>query len=182
MASLKDVQAEAKAKTLFYGTPGVGTLAHLGAELLNDMQGIDMQPVHYPGGTEVLTDMGGGRLDVYVCGVNDAKKGIGKPIAIMSQKRSATFPDVPTTVEQGYPDAIASIWVGVFGPANLPKDVAGQINHDVISVMKSPDAAKFLESQGSTTSEMSVDEFTKYVASELKMWSELVQKHGLAAK
>ena len=182
MASLKDVQAEAKAKTIFFGTPGVGTLAHLGAEMLNDMQGIDMQPVHYPGGSEVLTDMGGGRLDVYVCGVNDAKKGIGKPIAIMSQRRSATFPDVPTTVEQSYPNAIASIWVGVFSPARLPKDVADKINHDIVSVMKSPDAVKFLESQGSATSEMSVGEFTEYVASELKKWTELVEKHALAAK
>jgi tripartite-type tricarboxylate transporter receptor subunit TctC len=182
MASLKDMQAGAKSKTLFYGTPGVGTLAHMGAELLNDVQGIQMKPVHYPGGTEAITDMGGGRIDVYACAVNDAKKGVGKPIAVMSEKRSASFPDIPTTVELGYPEAVANIWLGVFGPAKLPKDVSDKINHDIVEVMKSPDAAKFLDAQGSTPSEMSVDDFTTYVANELKKWSDLAQKHGIAAK
>jgi tripartite-type tricarboxylate transporter receptor subunit TctC len=182
VSSLEDIKAEAKAKTIFYGTPGVGTLAHLAAELLNDVQGMEMKPVHYPGGTEAITDMGGGRIDVYVCAINDAKKGVGKPVAVMSAKRSASFPDVPTTVELDYPDALANIWLGVFGPAGLPKDIAEKINHDVVSVMKSTEAAEFLEAQGSMPSEMSVDEFTVHVARELKKWSELAQSHGFAAK
>jgi tripartite-type tricarboxylate transporter receptor subunit TctC len=182
VSSLEDIKAKAKAKTIFYGTPGVGTLAHLAAELLNDVQGMEMKPVHYPGGTEAITDMGGGRIDVYVCAINDAKKGVGKPVAVMSAKRSASFPDVPTTVELDYPDALANIWLGVFGPAGLPKDIAEKINHDVVSVMKSTEAAEFLEAQGSMPSEMSVDEFTVHVARELKKWSELAQSHGFAAK
>lgn len=182
MATLNYLQTEGKSKALFFGTPGVGTLAHLGAEMLNDVLGIKMQPVHYPGGTEVLTDMGGSRIDVYVCGVSDAKKGFGTPVAVMSEKRSPAFPDTPTTAELGYPTAVANIWVGVFSPAKLPKDVADKINRDIVNAMKAPDAAEFLASQGSMTSEMNVDEFTAYVTAELRKWQDLVQAHGLGAK
>jgi tripartite-type tricarboxylate transporter receptor subunit TctC len=182
MASLKEMEAEAQSKTLFYGTPGVGTLAHMGAELLNDALGVQMKPVHYPGGTEAITDMGGGRIDVYTCAVNDAKKGVGMPIAVMSEKRSASFPDVPTTTELGYLEAVANIWLWVFGPAKLPKEVSEKINRDIVDIMKSPDAAEFLDAQGSTPSDMSVSDFTTFVANELKKWSNLAQKHDIGAK
>jgi tripartite-type tricarboxylate transporter receptor subunit TctC len=180
--TLKDLESTAKAKKLFYGTPGLGTLSHLSSELMNDAMGIDMEAVHYPGGGDVIPDLGGGRLDVYICSVNDARKGVGTPVAVMSETRAKAYPDLPTTVELGYPDALANIWIGVFGPANLPKDVADKINRDVVAVMKTSEAAKFLEAQASAASDMSVDQFTSHVHEELKKWADLAQKHQIAAK
>jgi tripartite-type tricarboxylate transporter receptor subunit TctC len=182
MPALKNLQTAAKAKKVFYGTPGLGTLSHLSSELMNDAMGIDMEAVHYPGGGDVIPDLGGGRLDVYICSVNDARKGIGTPVAVMSTTRAKAYPDLPTTVELGYPDALANIWIGVFGPAGLPKEVSDKINRDVVAVMKTPDAVKFLEAQASAGSDMSVDQFTAHVHTELKKWAELAQKHQIAAK
>ena len=75
----------------------------ISGELLNDVLGIDMEAVHYPGGTEVMIDMGGGRIDVVFSSLTDLARGIGTPVAVMSEERSTALPDVPTVSEAGFP-------------------------------------------------------------------------------
>lgn len=180
--TLDELKAAAGAQQLFYGTPGLGTIAHLASELLSDAQGIEMTPVHYQGGTEVITDLGGGRIGVYVCGINDALKGVGTPLAIMSETRSVAFPDVPSTAELGLTDAFAKIWLGVFGPAGLPLDLAEKINRDIVSVMSTPEAVAFLQLQGAAPSAMTPAELTDYVGAELAKWADLAQRHDIKAQ
>src|SRR3546814_11743387 len=64
--NLADLIETAKSRKVFYGTTGVGSSTHFAGALLADVAGIEMEPVHYPGGTDALLDIAGGRLDMYV--------------------------------------------------------------------------------------------------------------------
>ena len=84
LPTLEDRRREAKAQTIFYGTSGVGSIAHLSGELLNDALGIRMEAVHYAGGSPAMVDLGGGRIDVFVGTAAEVATGIGTPVAAMS--------------------------------------------------------------------------------------------------
>jgi tripartite-type tricarboxylate transporter receptor subunit TctC len=179
LATLQDLQREAKAQTIFSGTPGLGSLGHLALLLLNETLGIKTEFVHHKSGAAVLTDVGGGRIDVASGVLFEASSGNAKPIAVMSEKRSSALPDVPTVVEAGFPAAQADIWFGVFAPADTPKDVVAKINRDIVTVMKSPEAATFLQAQALQTSDESPEEFASRVKSDIKKWTALAEKNGL---
>ena len=183
LSSLQDLQKQAKAQTVFYATTGVGANPHFAGELLNDILGIRMQAVHYQGGAPAMTDLGGGRVDLYFATATEVQRGIGTPIAVMSEQRSAALPQVPTVAETGFPNALFGWWGGMFAPPGTPKAVVAKINEDILTVMSSPEAAKFLEQQGfRPPSKMSVDDFTRHVASEIEKWGMLADRHGIRAK
>ena len=183
LSTLQDLQKEAKAKKIFYATTGVGANPHFAGELLNDIMGINMEAVHYQGGAPAMTDLGGGRVDLYFATATEVGRGIGKPIAVMSESRSSAFPNVPTVAESGFPSAIFGWWGGMFAPAGTPKDVIAKINQDILAVMSSKEATEFLAQQGfRPPTKMSVEEFTAYVPAEIKKWSVLADKHGIVVK
>ena len=185
MASLQELVKQAKAQTVFYGTAGVGSSPTFSAELLNDVAGIRMQAVHYKGGTEALLDLSGGRIDVYVGTLTTLLPMITSKtvtaVAVASQTRSGTLPEVPTVAEAGFPGAESDIWWGVFAPAGLPGDVTAKINKDIDATMTMPEARDFLVKHGATPATMSVGQFTSHVASELVRWKDLARKHNITS-
>jgi tripartite-type tricarboxylate transporter receptor subunit TctC len=180
MATLDDVKKQAAAQTLFAGTPGVGSLGHLGQLLLADSLGTKFEYVHQTSGAAVLTDVRGGRVDTAVGILFEAKSGNAKPIAVMGDQRNPELPDIPTVVELGYAAAQATNWVGAFAPAGTPKEVVDKINSDIIAVLNSPEAATFLKTQALRTSDDNPEEFAAFVASELAKWRSVAAKNGLA--
>lgn len=184
--TLDDFIEAAKAETVFYGTTGVGSSTHFGAALLSDVTGIDMEPVHYPGGTDALLDIAGGRLDMYVGSVpqvlSSVEAGTARPLVVISETRAAALPDVPTVVEAGYPDAVMDIWWGVFTTAGTPPEVVEEINSAINAVMSTPEAEAFLEQQGAAPSPMSVEEYTDFVHSEIAKWTALAEAHDIRSE
>jgi tripartite-type tricarboxylate transporter receptor subunit TctC len=182
MATLADLVRETKSQKIFYGTSGVGSLAHLTGELMNEVLGITMVPVHYAGGSEVMVDLGGGRVDVVFSSLTDISTGIGTPVAVMSERRSTALPNVPTVQEAGYPDTRVPNWWGVFAPAGTPKELIGRIHQDIVAVMGTAEAAEYLARQGAMASAMSTDAFASHVESELNKWKAIVEKQGVSTK
>jgi tripartite-type tricarboxylate transporter receptor subunit TctC len=179
MDTLPEVQKQAKAQTIFAGTPGLGSLGHLAQLLLADSLGISFEYVHQTSGAAVLTDVRGGRVDTAVGILFEAKSGNAKPIAVMGDQRNPAFPGVPTVVELGFPAAKATNWVGAFAPAGTPKEVVDKINRDIVAVLKSPEAATFLEAQALRTSDDTPEEFAAFVKTELDKWRAIAEKNGL---
>jgi len=179
LRTLEDIRKEGKDKTLFTTTPGVGSITHLAGLLVNNALGITTEFVHHTSGANMLADIGGGRADISYVVEFEAKGGAGTPIAVISDKRSAAFPDLPTIAEAGYPDATLKLWFGVFAPAGTPKEIVDKINRDVIAVNKAPDMAEFLNIQGISYSEMTPDEFAKLVKSDIERYTALAEKHGI---
>lgn len=184
VTTLAELATTARAGKLFYGTTGVGSSTQFDTEFLSDALGIEMEPVHYKGGTDALIDLAGGRLDVYVGSVSQVlsvnESGGGEIIAVMSKERARALPDVPTVAEAGFPGAETYIWWGVFAPAETPPEVTETINAGVREVMAGPAATEFLERNGFLPPEpLSVAEFTGHVHDELARWKALVARTGL---
>jgi tripartite-type tricarboxylate transporter receptor subunit TctC len=184
--TLSDLIETAKSRKMFYGTTGVGSSTHFAAALLADVAGIEMEPVHYPGGTDALLDIAGGRLDMYVGSVpqvlSSVQAGTAKPLAVTSDTRSKALPDVPTIVEEGLGDAVFDIWWGVFTASGTPPEIVEEINAAINTVMTTPEAEAFLAKQGAMPREMGVEEFTDHVHAEIAKWRKLAEQHDIRVK
>lgn len=184
--NLEEFIGEAMSRKVFYGTTGVGSSTHFAAALLSDVAGIEMEPVHYPGGTDALLDLAGGRLDMYVGSVPQVlptlEAGTGRPLVVISETRAAALPDVPTVVEAGLSDAVMDIWWGVFTTAGTPPEVVEEVNTAINAVMSTPEAAAFLEQQGAAPRPMSVEEYTQFVHDEMAKWTALADAHDIKSE
>lgn len=186
VTDLKGFVDKAKAEGIFYGTTGVGSSTQFAAALFSDVVGLDFEPVHYPGGTDALIDIAGGRLDVYFGTVAQAlsqiESGNVTAIAVTSKTRAAALPDVPTVAEAEFPGTEMDNWWGVFAPSETPPDVLEQLNAAIGETMTSDAAAEFLAKQGAIPISMTLPEFTTHVGSEIAKWRQLAESHGIKAE
>jgi tripartite-type tricarboxylate transporter receptor subunit TctC len=130
---LKELVAHlrANAATVNQGHAGLGSVSHSSCTLFNSVVGIKPAQISYRGTGPALQDMIAGRMD-YMCDqiVNltpQIKAGEIKAYAIGSPERSPALPDVPTAKEAGMPEVGVSAWNALFGPKNLPADVASKL-------------------------------------------------------
>jgi tripartite-type tricarboxylate transporter receptor subunit TctC len=183
LPTLASLLEQAKSRTIFYGTAGVGATAHLSAELLNQTTGIRMTAVHYRGATNAMIDMAGGRLDVYVGAVASLMSSISSktatPIAIVGRMHDPALPGVPTVAELGFPGTEADVWWGVFAPAATPRTVIAKINGGINTVMDTPEALKLLARSGAAPGRMSIEGFEQLVSSDFRKWSDLARMRGI---
>src|SRR5882757_5547366 len=127
--SAQDLVAAAKAKpgSINYGSAGIGTATHVAAEKFRLSAGFEAVHIPYKGGAEALADVLGGRIDFYYCPISTALPFIADSrvvaLAVSTAVRASDLPDVPTTIEAGYPNSDLAIWYGVLMPAKTPRDV-----------------------------------------------------------
>lgn len=155
-ATLKEFVALAKAQPgrLNYLNPGVGTSMHLNAELLKLTSGIDVVSVPYKGLAPGVPDLLGGTLTFSFLSLPLAaphiKSGRLKALAIASPARNPQFPEVPTIVEAGFPDAQVVSWYLVSVHAKTPREIVARINEEVNKALADPDVVKRLEAAGAS--------------------------------
>jgi tripartite-type tricarboxylate transporter receptor subunit TctC len=184
MPTLASLVEQARSRTIFYGTAGVGTTSHLAAELLNDIAGIRMTPVHYRGATNAMIDMAGGRLDVYVGAVASLMSSVASkaavPVAVSGRMNDPALPGVATAAGAGFPGVEADVWWGVFAPAGTPREVVARLNDGINKVMETTDAQRLLARNGAGPGRMSVEAFERLVASDFQKWSSLAKARGIS--
>ena len=114
------------------GVTGIGAVSHLGLELFQAAAGVKFQAVPYRGAAQAMTDLLGGQLDGLFGDtptvMQQVKAGKLKALAATSQDRSDIFPDVPTFVEQGFPDTVANQWAGTLAPAGTAPAVISKLS------------------------------------------------------
>ncbi|MGE5523070.1 MAG: Bug family tripartite tricarboxylate transporter substrate binding protein [Rhodospirillaceae bacterium] len=143
--TLKDFIALAKARPgkLNYGSGGAGTTNHLANELLKYLTKIDIVHVPYKGATLATLALAGGEVDQVIVSVSSVLPLIHdrkvRPIVVLSQKRVAALPDVPTSAESGMPDFLMSIWFAMYAPAATPRELVTRLNKEVVRALESPD-------------------------------------------
>jgi tripartite-type tricarboxylate transporter receptor subunit TctC len=171
--SLKDFVNAAKANPgkLNFSSAGIGSGTHFNLEKLKIALGIDVVHVPYKGTPEAIADTIGGRVCCYWAPLNAALPHVngGKAVAlaVSSAKRTPLLPNVPTVAEQGYPGFDYTLWLGLWGPANLPADVAAKINRDVNAALARPDLREQLTRLGTEPGSLSIPEFSEYVRKEI---------------
>ena len=123
-----------------WATSGLGTTSHLSEEMLNRGLKLGMEIITYKGAVPQLTDVMGGHVTMAISpmpGVsNFIKSGHLKALAITSDKRMASLPNIPTVSESGMPGFEMYSWYGLWGPANVPKEVVSKLSEQVAIALK----------------------------------------------
>jgi tripartite-type tricarboxylate transporter receptor subunit TctC len=167
---------------LAYGSPGNGTQGHLLAEHLKQIAGIDMTHVPYKGASPAVADLVAGHLLVASTTLSTAstqiRAGRLRALAVSSAARVADFPEVPTFKELGYPELVASIWFSLSGPAGMPPEVVNRLNIEVRRIMQLPEVRERLRPEGVEPADLDPQQFTAFVAAELKRWAPVVRASG----
>lgn len=182
--SVKELVALAKARPgqLNYASNGTGTSNHLATELFKVRAGITLFHVPYKGSGPAMIDLLGGHismmLDVVMTSQPHIKTGRIHGIATTGLARSAVLPELPTVAESGYPGFEAIVWLGFFGPAGLPKELAAKLNADAVSVLNSAKTKAVLNEQGWDVVANSQSQFTTRIRDEIVKWRKVVQDSG----
>jgi tripartite-type tricarboxylate transporter receptor subunit TctC len=178
--NLKALIALAKSKpgALNYGSAGNGSAGHLAMEYLKMVSNTFMLHVPYRGTGPQLTDLMGGRLDVASVGapavMQFIKTGKLRCIATGTTQRLPQLPDVPTVAEQGFPGFEMTQWYGMLAPASLPQAHADKLAAMVARAVKSPPAAKLLESEAALAVGSTSAEFASFIAQEQQRWKPVI--------
>jgi tripartite-type tricarboxylate transporter receptor subunit TctC len=178
--------ARANPGKLNYGSSGVGSIQHLGAELLQLKTNTKMVHVPYGGAAPAMKDLLAGRIDLFITtpptAMGHLKAGTLRALAITSEKRHPMLPDVPTTAEAGLPEFQLDAWFTVFGPANMPEPVVKKLTEAMKTVITSPQFVKQMNEQGATASYRSPKEIADIVNVDLKKWADVVKASGIKAE
>ena len=178
--SVAELVAAAKAKpgALSYGTPGIGSPAHLFSELFAQTAGINMLHVPY-GRAPALNDLMGGRLDVMFATIPIAlapiKSAQVRPLAVTSARRFPLLPDVATVAEAGVPGYQATQWLGVFAPAATPSEIVQRLNAEITRAIGTPAVAQALQARGLDPRTASPDEFRRVLAADIVKWGQVIR-------
>ena len=163
---------------LLYSSPGNGGPQHLTTELIKLETGIDIVHVPYKGAAGAITDLVGGHVQAMVSAVQtispQARAGKVRMLAVLGEKRSGAFPDVPTMKEQGLPNLVVETWYGVFAPAGTPTAVIAKLNADINALTEQADVRELLARQGMNAVGGSPERFGDLVKRELVRWSRVV--------
>lgn len=182
--NVKELIAYAKANPgkLNYASAGNGTGGHVAAELFKTMAGVDIQHVPYKGATPAVTDVIGGRCEIFFDGMPSAlqhvQAGRLRVLAITSSKRSGTIPDVPTVAESGLPGFDVNLWLGFMAPAGTPPDVVGKLNAAVNEAVQSPGVRERFAKMGLEPAPRTPEQFGALIKSEIARWSSIIRKSG----
>ncbi len=166
-----------------YGTSGVGTTLHLSGELLQLAAGIQMSHVPHKGSAPCMVALLGGHIDLafnnYVDAVEHIKAGKVIPLVVTSTQRFNELPQVPTVVEKGYPDAVMTFFLGVVGPAGLPKPITEKLSRYFQKTLDLPDVNKKIKEFGMDKAYMGPNEFGKFLQDEVAKMQNLAKKANL---
>jgi tripartite-type tricarboxylate transporter receptor subunit TctC len=182
--TLKDFVAAAKARpgSINYGSAGSGTGQHLTMELLRDQAGLELQHIPYKGTPQAMADVMGGSVPVMFNNIDTVtplvKAGKLRALGISSAERSPTLPDVPTFVEQGYPDMVAYSWVGIYAPKGTPGTIIDAINRAIVASMNSPETKARLAPMGLVPAAQTPQQFEQFTKQERERWARLVKASG----
>lgn len=181
----RELVAAAKAKpgAMNYASVGHGGAAHINAERFRLSAKIDVQEIPFRGVQEALTEVLAGRVDFFFTPALPAMPLIrdGKilPLAVSSNSRISSLPDLPTLAEAGFPDSDFPFWIGVFAPSKTPKEIQDKLYQETRKALQVKAVQDKLVSLGGEPFEMTASQFDAFFRSQIKQNRELVKAAGI---
>ena len=181
----KELAALAKAKPnqIIYASTGAGSMPHLAFESFKIAAGASILHVPYKGAAPAVTDLMGGHVHATILDVpvllSHVKAGKLRALAIATDKRGPTLPDVPTMAEAGYPAVNADNWYGIVVAAATPKDVLAKLHSSLVVALQAPETKQRLASQGAEAVSTSPQEFAAYMRKETEKWGKVTRTAGI---
>jgi tripartite-type tricarboxylate transporter receptor subunit TctC len=165
-----------------YGSGGIGSIGHLVGETLKNDQGLQMEHVGYKGSAPMHNDLLSGTIklaiDTLPQNVPFIKDGKLRALAVTSPARAPMAPGVPSVLELGQKKLVAENFLGVSGPAGLPRPVVERLHAAMKKSLANPTVAQRLAELGVQGSDMTPEQFTAFVANQVKEWAQPVRDSG----
>lgn len=169
---------------LNFGSSGNGSPQQLASEMLNYAAGIKIQHVPYKGAVPAITDLLGGRIQVFIGAVNSllphVRDGKLRMLAGAGGKRFAAFPELPAIAET-VPGVALDVWLGVFMPAGVPRDIVAKANADIGRVLQMPDIKNNLASQGIEAVTSTPDALSTIIRDDYARWGKVIREADIKA-
>ena len=169
-----------------YGTSGIGGAGHLAGELFKLMAKANLVHVPYKGGGPAMSDLLGGQIPSLFASapsvVPHVKAGKIRALAVTGAKRSASFPDVPTIAELGYPGYEATNWYAYVAPSRTPKEIIERLNREIVRTLNTPETSNQLLGHGEEPTPSTPEELAKTIERELATWGRVVKEAGIQAQ
>ena len=169
---------------LNYGSAGNGTATHLSMEMLKDAAKIDIQHIPYKSNADADRAILSGDVQTVFGSMpallQNAKAGKVKPIAVGTGTRSPALPDIPTVAEQGYPGFEAALWLGIMGPAGMPKPVVDKLHKALTEVVAMPEFKTAMDTNGAEPlASKSPQEFTDMLRGQVDKYVKITKAIGI---
>jgi tripartite-type tricarboxylate transporter receptor subunit TctC len=165
-----------------FGSAGSGSITHLAGELLKAEAKVDLVHVPYKGAAPAVNDLLGGQVQMGIFDVpvllGHIRSGKLKAFALTSGQRAASLPEVPTTIELGYPNVNSDNWYGLVAAAGTPAEVQRRIHAAAVAALKSPAVEEQFAKVGGIASPGTSEEYRGFIAAEQAKWSKIVQAIG----
>jgi tripartite-type tricarboxylate transporter receptor subunit TctC len=184
--TLKEFLQYAKANPgkVNYGSSGVGGITHLAMEYFKMVAGVDIVHVPYKGSSPASAAILAGEIQVGSFAPNATiphiKSGKLRALAVASARRSALFPELPTTAEAGLPGFQVLSWGGIFAPAATPAAIVSKLNQQINAALQAADVKERFSRFGVEPAGGTPQELSKLLASEIRRWGKVIADAGIA--
>ena len=174
--------ARANPGTLNYGSSGVGASQHMTAELFAMMTGVQITHVPYKGGAPAMADLISGQIDFMFdpvpTSIQVVRSGKVRALAVTSLRRSEVMPDLPSMAEAGLDGFELRGWIGLFAPANTPRDLVQRLNGEVLKMLAADLRGKLLE-LGLDVAGGTPEQFAAFIREDIAKYGRLVKASGM---
>ena len=175
--------AKANPGKVNFSSGGVGTIPHLTGELFKAKAGINVVHVPYRGGGPSIADVVGGQIQFTFEGMNVllplVRDGKLRALAITATTRNAQLPDVPTMVESGFPDVVASSWTGLLAPAATPPAIVSKLNAATNAALSSDDMKSALTKVVADPLGGSPQDLAARMTADRQRWGAIIRQAGI---
>ena len=178
-------RAKAEPGRMSYGSVSIGSASHLTMEMLKTAARVDVVHVPYKGAPPAMADLLGGQIQAgfFVPGnvLQYLKEGRLRAIASTGRKRFAAAPEVPTMIEQGFPDFEAVAWIGFLAPGATPRPIIERYNREIVRIANSPDVRGKLEALQFEVVATTPEQFSQWIRNEIPRWGAVIKATGATA-
>ena len=175
--------ARARPDAINYGSSGVGSMSHIGMELLASEARVRLLHVPYKGTSLAVNDLVAGQLQAilgtFATTWQLVESGKLRALAVTGLQRVALAPNVPTVAELGLPGARIDFWWGLMGPARMPPEMVRRLNEELNAVLAQPEVRELLAREVAVATPGTPDDFGKLMAFEVTRWSRLIKDAGI---
>ena len=165
-----------------YASSGSGTSIHMAAEMFKVRTGLKTQHIPYKGSAPAVSDLIGGQVqfmfDNMPASWPHVQSGKLKALAVTTNSRSASAPNVPTLEESGVQPFDVTSWFGLIAPKGTPQDVINTLNQAMNAAFDKPEVQQAYAKLGAVSQKNSPQDFSQFIAKEIETWAPVVKASG----
>ena len=183
--NLKELAAYGRANPGKMNAGSSGAAATMAPTMFAHAEKFDLQVINYKSETTALNDLVSGRIQLMLASgtlAQHLRDGRVRGLATLGNERSKALPDLPTMAESGVAPFAAVPWMGLFGPAKMPKEVVDRLSRELLAVLKNPEVRERVERQAIDINPMSPEAIGALAREQAEAWRRITKEAGFVAE